>query len=137
MVEQCLILQDRLASLLSSWSDILRHREVVLFAVGLMSDPTPLVDHVYQMWINDKLEQGGNKEDLRHLSHITKSNKLPRLKVLDFESSSLNEKAIKLVVQHLKSGDVPVKYPSYSLPDVTGHVSNGGSAFMTLQQLLS
>ena len=23
----------------------------VLFAVGLMSDPTPLVDHVYQMWI--------------------------------------------------------------------------------------
>ena len=35
----------------------MKHREVVLFAVGLMSDPTPLVDHVYQMLINDRLKQ--------------------------------------------------------------------------------
>ena len=27
----------------------------MLFAVGLMSDPTPIVDHVYQMVIDDKL----------------------------------------------------------------------------------
>ena len=33
-----------------------KHREVVLFACGLMSDPTPLVDHVYQKWINAYLE---------------------------------------------------------------------------------
>ena len=34
----------------------------MLFAVGLMSDPTPLVDHVYQMMINDKLEQMRNEK---------------------------------------------------------------------------
>ena len=37
-----------------------KHREVVLYAVGLMSDPTPLVDHVYQKLINDILKQMRN-----------------------------------------------------------------------------
>ena len=31
-------------------------REVVLFSVGLMSDPTPLVDHVYQVRHNRLLK---------------------------------------------------------------------------------
>ena len=37
--------------LFPSWTELQRNREVVLFTCGLMSDPTPLVDHVYQMWI--------------------------------------------------------------------------------------
>ena len=44
-------------SFFSSWDDIREHREVVLFACGLMSDPTPLVDHVYQKWIDNYLEE--------------------------------------------------------------------------------
>ena len=43
--------------MLPSLSDIQNHREVVWFPVGLMSDPTPLVDHVYQMLIDDGLKE--------------------------------------------------------------------------------
>ena len=34
-----------------SWYDVKRHEEVVKFTVGLMSDPTLLVRHVYEMYI--------------------------------------------------------------------------------------
>ena len=40
----------------------MKHREVVLFAVGLMSDPTPLVDYAYQIMINHKLAVLRNEE---------------------------------------------------------------------------
>ena len=33
----------------------------MFFAVGLMSDPNPLVDHVYQIFINDRLEEMKNE----------------------------------------------------------------------------
>ena len=48
--------QKTLESFFPWWDDINYHREVVLFACGLMSDPTHLVDHVYQKWINAYLE---------------------------------------------------------------------------------
>ena len=60
-------MQEPLELLLLSWSDIAYDREVVLFAVGLMSDPTPLVDHVYQMLINVRLEE--IKEGYKTLIH--------------------------------------------------------------------
>ena len=45
-------------SFFPSWDDVqYNYREVVLFACGLMSDPTPLVDHVYQMWIEKELKE--------------------------------------------------------------------------------
>ena len=37
--------------LFPSWFDIKRHEEVVTFTCGLMQDPTPLVNHVYEMYI--------------------------------------------------------------------------------------
>ena len=46
----------------------MKHHETVLFAVGLMSDPTPLVDHVYQILINDELEEISNN---KHYSSLT------------------------------------------------------------------
>ena len=54
--------QSTLESFFSCWYDIEKHREVVLFACGLMSDPTPLVDHVYQMWIDEYLEKIRNSK---------------------------------------------------------------------------
>ena len=49
-------LQKTLEFFFPSWDDIEKHREVVLFACGLMCDPTPLVDHVCQKWIDAYLE---------------------------------------------------------------------------------
>ena len=40
-----------------SWDHIIRHREVVLFTCGLMSDATPLVEFVYQTWIDSVREE--------------------------------------------------------------------------------
>ena len=40
-----------------SWDHIIRHREVVLFTCGLMSDTTPLVEFVYQTWIDSVREE--------------------------------------------------------------------------------
>ena len=57
-------------SFFSSSDDIeIKHPEVVLFVCGLMSDPTPLVDQVYQMWINGHLEAIKNGE-LYHNTYL-------------------------------------------------------------------
>ena len=63
MLRQYVFLQESLELLLPSWNDIKDHREAVLFAVGLMSDPTPLVDHVYQMKIDEKLAEMRKEND--------------------------------------------------------------------------
>ena len=55
-----LFLKQQLRSLLPSWPQVKEHRQVVLFAVGLMSNPTSLVDHVYQLYIESKLEHMKN-----------------------------------------------------------------------------
>ena len=46
-----------------SWKAVKRHRQVVTFTTGLMKDPRPLVQHVYEMQIEDYLNNmrtGGN-----------------------------------------------------------------------------
>ena len=59
-----------------SWAAVLRYREVVLFAVGLMKDPRPLVDHVYQMQVEAKLNgmrRIGGFENIRFSSELFRS----------------------------------------------------------------
>ena len=53
---------------------------------GFLPDPHPGVPEL------EVLNLGGtrlNKEDLQHLSHITQSNKLPKLKILDLSANTL------------------------------------------------
>ena len=51
-------MQKILESFFPSWDGIqYQHREVVLFACGMMSDPTPLLAHVYQKWIDEHLDK--------------------------------------------------------------------------------
>ena len=54
-----------LNNLFSSLYEVKRLEEVVLFTVGLMSDPTPLVDHVYELYSNrmTKLLRSGHVDD--------------------------------------------------------------------------
>ena len=42
--------------LFPSWFHIKRYEEVVAFTCGQMEDPRPLVDHVYQIWIQRELK---------------------------------------------------------------------------------
>ena len=50
--------QETLGDLFPSLYEIKRLEEVVLFTVGLMDDPTALVDHVYQMYIK-RIQRAG------------------------------------------------------------------------------
>ena len=47
--------QETLKELFPSWKAVGRHREVILFAVGLMKHPGPLVQHMYEIQIGDYL----------------------------------------------------------------------------------
>ena len=48
--------QETLKELFPSWEAVSeRYREVIIFTVGLMKDPRPLVDHIYEMQIEDYL----------------------------------------------------------------------------------
>ena len=53
-----------------TWHGIEQHREVVLFTCGLMCDPTPLVDHVYQVWIDEHLEEIKSKNYYTYTRHM-------------------------------------------------------------------
>ena len=48
--------QDVLKELFPSWVHIKRYEEVVAFTCGQMKDPKPLVDYVYQTWIERELK---------------------------------------------------------------------------------
>ena len=43
--------QETLDDLFPSMYEVKRLEEVVIFTVGFMADPTPLIDHVYQAYI--------------------------------------------------------------------------------------
>ena len=47
--------QETLNQLFPSWQAVQRYREVVIFTTGLMKDPTPLLQHIYEMYIKDYL----------------------------------------------------------------------------------
>ena len=48
-----------------SWLDVrYRYREVVKFVVGLMKDSRPLVQHVYEMQVEDYLNKMRNSDDI-------------------------------------------------------------------------
>ena len=49
------VFQETMKELFPSRQAVRRYREVVLFVVGLMKDPRPLVQHVYEMWVEDYL----------------------------------------------------------------------------------
>ena len=51
------LLQEVLNKYFPSWNSIKRHREVVFFITGLLPDPKPMVDHVYQMWLDMELNK--------------------------------------------------------------------------------
>ena len=51
-----------LKELFPSWEAVQRYREVVIFVVGLMKDPRPLVQHVYEMQIEDYLNKMRNRK---------------------------------------------------------------------------
>ena len=40
-----------------SWEAVKRHREVILFTTGLMKDPRPIVQYVYEMQVEDYLNE--------------------------------------------------------------------------------
>ena len=43
-------LQGTLKKLFPNWYTIVRYEEVIVFTCGLMKDPTPLIDYVYNMF---------------------------------------------------------------------------------------
>ena len=45
------IFREKLKQLFRSWWDCVRYSEVIVFSVGLMQDPRPLIQHVYEMYI--------------------------------------------------------------------------------------
>ena len=48
--------QETLKELFHSWEAMKRHREVIIFTAGLMTDPRPLVDFVYEYQIEENLQ---------------------------------------------------------------------------------
>ena len=46
-----LLFQETLKELFPSWEAVERCKEVIIFTAGLMKDPRPLVQHVYEMQI--------------------------------------------------------------------------------------
>ena len=49
-------IQATLKEFFPSWTAVTRHKEVIIFTVGLLKDPTPLIDYVYDMYIEKNLE---------------------------------------------------------------------------------
>ena len=47
------VFQETLKELFPSWEAVHKHREVVIFTSGLMKDPRPLVEHLYEAWIDE------------------------------------------------------------------------------------
>ena len=43
--------QETLKQLFRSWWDCVRYSEVIVFSAGLMQDPRPLIQHMYEMYI--------------------------------------------------------------------------------------
>ena len=48
--------QEMLRQLFPSWLEIRKYEEVVAFVCGLMKDPRPLIDHVYESYIEWTLD---------------------------------------------------------------------------------
>ena len=80
-------------NLFPSLYEVKRLEEVVLFTVGLMSDPSPLLNHVYELW-NERLSQilRGEEPDTKAKESLKRSgrdiNKLSLLSSLYTESAA-------------------------------------------------
>ena len=56
--------QETLKELYPSWEAVKdRHREVILFTSGLMKDPKPLINYLYEMQIEDYLNRMRTGDD--------------------------------------------------------------------------
>ena len=51
------VFQETLKELFPSWEVVKRCREVIIFVAGLMKDPRPLVQHVYEMQVDFYLNE--------------------------------------------------------------------------------
>ena len=55
--DSVILFQETLLDLFPSMVHIRKYREVVIFLCGLMSDPTPIVQHVYEMCVQEKQQK--------------------------------------------------------------------------------
>ena len=55
--DSVILFQETLLDLFPSMEHIRKYTEVVIFLCGLMSDPTPLVQHVYEMCVQEKQQK--------------------------------------------------------------------------------
>ena len=51
-----ILVQATLTELFPSWKAVKKYREVIIFTVGLVKDPRPLVDYIYEIQIEECLE---------------------------------------------------------------------------------
>ena len=102
--------QDTLNELFPSWEAVQRHREVVIFTAGLMKDPRPLVQHVYEMQVEGYLNQMRVHDDYPAIDDGL-------FKLLNTESTvelfnhSLNNRYINYYY-HTYRNTTPLYYPS-------------------------
>ena len=75
--------QETLKELFPSWKAVERYREVVIFVAGLMKDPRPLIQHIYEMQVEDYLNDMRISDDALHVPSIDAD----LLKALQAESS--------------------------------------------------
>ena len=105
------LLQEMLKELFPSWEAVSkRYREVVIFVAGLMKDPRPLVQHIYEMQIDYYLNE------LRISGYLSIDTDL--LKALHAESTvrlvdhPLHNKYINYYSDVSDPDTTPVYYPS-------------------------
>ena len=97
--------------MLPSWKAVQRYREVVLFVAGLMKDSRPLVQYVYEMQVEDYLNE-------MRTGHYAPSIDDDLFKWLQAECSvrlvdhPLHNKYINYYDHRKDSDTTPVYYPS-------------------------
>ena len=104
------LLQETLKELFPSWEAVsTRYREVVLFVVGLMRDSRPLVQHIYEMQVEDYVNKmraniGESIDaDLLESLHAESTVQLPHL---------LHNKYINYYNHYNDPDTTPVYFPS-------------------------
>ena len=92
-----ILVQATLTELFPSWKGVKKYREVIIFTVGLVKDPRPLVDYIYEMLIEDYLDDlrkagDGSKvlEDLFRTLYAESSVPLPDYPLQNRHLNSFN-----------------------------------------------
>ena len=89
------IFQKTLKQCFRLWAECVRYSEVIMFCSGLMKDPTPLVEHCYEMYIEKEVKEvRTGKSDEEEERELTAQGKSPYDRSL-FDSL-YNESTVKL-----------------------------------------